>query len=576
MKRLVAITLLLMFAQCVAVAADPPKPERFARRWIYSNPGFDLRKDDHAERLLALIARAKQAGYNGLTVRTGRLAKFEYLPPAVYYRNAERVRKAAEAANIELIPLAMRINGYSNGTLANNPNLAEGMPVRDCVLEVQEGQPRVAESENLLPFGDFEAFSISNRPDGWSFVDAPGKVSFEDRDVRHSGAASLRMENFATGSEHGNGRVFKKLILKPWHQYHVKVWVKTENVKSPGMIWVRAHGDVSQRKRFNLHRAHWDVRPTQDWKLHHAVFNAQHNGEVWLYIGGWQPGSGKMWLDDISLQEVAGINLLRREGCPIRVTSEDGSVEYEEGRDFQRWEYPQMGRVRWPGFYAVAHPEPPIVLTEQSRIRDGQNLKVSFYHAVDHFGGGGMHACLSHDEVFDCLERHLKLVKKVWQPRTYFMIQDEIRLAGWCELCNRPGVTTGQLLAECTHRCTDIIRRVDPGAEIVNWSDMFDPNHNAVDNYWLTRGTMKGSWEGVDKDVTIGNWNRGRKKPSLKFFSERGHRQILATYYDSGNWQQGVQSWLTAAEGVPGIDGIMYTTWSNDYRHLEEFMQIVR
>ena len=105
---------------------------------------------------------------------------------------------------------------------------------------------------------------------------------------------------------------------------------------------------------------------------------------------------------------------------------------------------------------------------------------------------------------------------------------------------------------------------------------MFDPNHNAVDNYWLNRGTMKGSWEGVDKDVTISNWNRGRMVPSLKFFSERGHRQILATYYDAGNWKQGTQKWLTAAEGVPGIDGIMYTTWSNDYRHLEEFMQIVR
>ena len=105
---------------------------------------------------------------------------------------------------------------------------------------------------------------------------------------------------------------------------------------------------------------------------------------------------------------------------------------------------------------------------------------------------------------------------------------------------------------------------------------MFDPNHNAVDNYWLTRGTMKGPWEGVDKDVLIGNWNRGHKKPSLKFFSDRGHRQMIATYYDSSNWQRGVRNWLTAAEGVPGVDGIMYTTWSNDYRHLEEFMQIVR
>jgi hypothetical protein len=156
------------------------------------------------------------------------------------------------------------------------------------------------------------------------------------------------------------------------------------------------------------------------------------------------------------------------------------------------------------------------------------------------------------------------------------MIQDEIRLAGWCECCNRPGVSTGQVLAQCVRRCTDIIRRVDSGAEIVNWSDMFDPFHNAVDNYWLTRGTMKGSWDGLDRDVLIGNWNQGRRKPSLHFFAGRGHRQIIATYYDRSHWQQVVRDWLAAAEGVPNVEGIMYTTWSNDYRHLEEFIRIVR
>ena len=156
------------------------------------------------------------------------------------------------------------------------------------------------------------------------------------------------------------------------------------------------------------------------------------------------------------------------------------------------------------------------------------------------------------------------------------MHQDEIRLAGWCELCSRPGTTTGQVLAQCTKRCTEIIRKLDPNAEIVVWNDMFDPFHNAVDNYWLTRGTMKGSWEGVDKTVSIGNWNQGQRRPSLKFFAGRGHRQIIATYYDRGdNWKNVVNAWLAAAEGIPNVDGIMYTTWSNNYDDLEEFIQLV-
>ena len=33
------------------------------------------------------------------------------------------------------------------------------------------------------------------------------------------------------------------------------------------------------------------------------------------------------------------------------------------------------------------------------------------------------------------------------------------------------------------------------------WNDMFDPFHNAVNDYYLVRGDLKGSWEGLPKDV---------------------------------------------------------------------------
>ena len=40
------------------------------------------------------------------------------------------------------------------------------------------------------------------------------------------------------------------------------------------------------------------------------------------------------------------------------------------------------------------------------------------------------------------------------------------------------------------------------------------------------------SWEGLDPDVVILNWNGARKEASLRFFAARGHRQIVAGYYD--------------------------------------------
>jgi len=108
---------------------------------------------------------------------------------------------------------------------------------------------------------------------------------------------------------------------------------------------------------------------------------------------------------------------------------------------------------------------------------------------------------------------------------------------------------------------------------VLVWSDMFDPHHNAVNNYYLVRGDLRGAWEGLDKKVTIMNWNFGQRAESLKFFSERGHQQVLAGYYDAGPEQIG--KWLDAARSVPGVVGVMYTTWQRNFSDLEAFARVV-
>ncbi len=87
---------------------------------------------------------------------------------------------------------------------------------------------------------------------------------------------------------------------------------------------------------------------------------------------------------------------------------------------------------------------------------------------------------------------------------------------------------------------------------------------------------MKGSWQGLNRDVMIGNWNNHRTKDSVIFFADRGHHQFLATYYDHQNWQSYVRNGLEASNGIANVDGIMYTTWSNDLWHLEYFFTLIR
>ena len=102
---------------------------------------------------------------------------------------------------------------------------------------------------------------------------------------------------------------------------------------------------------------------------------------------------------------------------------------------------------------------------------------------------------------------------------------------------------------------------------------MFDPNHNAVKGpYYLVNGSLEGSWEGLDRSVAIANWNGGKARASLEFFSKRGHEQVIAGYYDSDD---NFATWDSARKGVAGVNGFMYTTWQSRFGDLERYARLL-
>jgi hypothetical protein len=554
---------------CVSSLASAQDATPLEWKWVYVQHNFQVNRS--TDQLIELTRRAHAAGYNGVVIHDSKFARNPAERPPRYFDNVQRFRRVADELGMEIIPKVMPI-GYSNGILSHNPNLAAAIPVRNCLFTVHDGRATIADGDNLLAGGGFESFQ-SGKPVDWDWGDSLGVTTVQDREQFHSGSSSLRMSDFEKGEEHGLTRVVKWLPLEPWRQYHVSVWIRTQDVAHPERMNILLRPDpLPEGGMKDLNRSPLGVRSTQDWTRHGVLFNTFEHSNIGLYVGAWGAGDGTIWIDDVSIRPVGGVNLLRRDGCPIHVTSDDGAIEYEEGRDFETWEYPQMGRVPFPGSYEIVHPDPPIVLTPDSRIRDRQRLRVSYYHTrriVD----TSVCCCLAAEELFEHLERQVRFMHDLFAPRTYLMNHDEIRLAGWCELCNSPDVTTGDLLAANVRRCTRIIRDVNPEAEILVWSDMFDPFHNAVDNYWYTRGTMRGSWEGLDPGVVIANWNRGHPRESLTFFAERGHPQLIAGYYDDRSVTARLHRWLRAAENVEGVKGVMYTTWSNDYRDLEAFIE---
>jgi hypothetical protein len=154
------------------------------------------------------------------------------------------------------------------------------------------------------------------------------------------------------------------------------------------------------------------------------------------------------------------------------------------------------------------------------------------------------------------------------------MSHDEIRVLNHCAACRARNLTPGQIIADNAKTCVAILKEVNPGGRIHTWNDMFDPNHNAVaKDYYLVNGPLAGSWEGLSSDVIILPWYFSKRAESLKFFADRGHRQVIAGYYDAQ--PEKIKDWIAAGKGMPGVIGAMYTTWQNKYSDLEAFSKAI-
>src|SRR5690606_51134 len=152
-------------------------------------------------------------------------------------------KQTADSLGLEVIPTVASF-GYSDGLLAHNPNLAEGIPVKDAPFVVR-GDVAVLDSDlkDPLPGGAFEEHR-NHRVPGWDFQDGIGVVSFVDSEVRRSGKSSLRWDN-PGGKEanpSGNARVSRKVPVAPWRQYHASVWIKTSGYESAGSVRLFAIG----------------------------------------------------------------------------------------------------------------------------------------------------------------------------------------------------------------------------------------------------------------------------------------------------------------------------------------------
>jgi len=570
MKRFMLSCLAAWLAAALAARAAEPAAG-LTHRWVYVSR--NLLVDRNVAAVEKLVARAAKAGYTGVVLADSKFMRWDDLPEK-YLVNVGRVRAACRRHKLDCIACVCPI-GYSNSLLSRDPNLAAGLPVRGAPFVVRGGRLVPADESTVLRNGSFETFK-GDRPGGWDWADKPGRISFIDRRVKAHGAASLRMQDIRRHHPtHGNGRVMQTLKVRPFRYWHVSAKVKTEGFTAAGefRVAVLAAGGAA------LNHYQPRIRPTQDWTRIDVTFNSLDFEEVRLYLGVWGGGAGKIWFDDVRLAPGGLVNLIRRDGAPVKMTSSDGKTQYAEGRDVAPVRDPLTGNVRYRGNFDVWHARPVVKVLPGGRLAEGGRVLLSYCHAAL-IHSGQVCCCMSEPKVYEIIKWQIDRVRKHLRPDGYFMQHDEIRVAGWDAACAARKLTCGQVLADNVRRCTAIIRKADPGKPIYVWSDMFDPHHNArkAGRYYLVKGDgpWHGSWEGLEKDVVVVNWHNHQpgRAQSLRHFAGRGHRQVLAGYYDAPVGR--IAEWLAEARRVKGVVGVMYTTWRRNYDDLEAFAAEVR
>ena len=520
MRKLFLTAVAMFLAVSVAWAQRAPE------RWVYLS--HHLRSDESADKAIKTMQDAKAAGCTHVLFVATRGHRLPKEPPT-YLERVKRFQAEAKKLGLKIVIGAVS-TGYCGKYLDVDSNLVAGIPVKNMAFLVK------------------------------------GKTAMPDP------AQSLDT-SILKPQRHGKG-VDGKFKVRPfmWYRMTYEI-VPTQKGRVGSYCNITSSGGKRRHTRTDP-----VVRKTDDGRyIYQNVFNTFEADEINVSIY-----HNVHKLQNVRIEPAGMLLIIRRDRIPLTVKSADGRTVYEEGRDFKPVADPIVAVRPFPGDFPFDHPAPPLEVTDNSRITDGQKLLVSFWHH-QRINKEQDNLSLQEPRGWPILEKEITQMQKLWKPHGFMLNYDEIRVAMWEP--PEPGdekLTPGQFLARHFRRAYDLTRKIAPQAKIYTWSDMFTPHHNArpfekSGYYYLVNGNWDGAWNDLPKDVIILNWY-APNPDHLKFFSDRGHKQIICGYYDKRNtkdMQKNIHQWKTFSAGVPDVRGYMFTTWGKRYQYMKEYFQLL-
>jgi len=522
----------LAFAAMFAVVSASAAPDGgFARRWFLVF-GIDFKKDDaQAAKLMDIMRTAKEHGYNGMIFSSW--CGFEALhTPYWSQEDRERlmkVKRLADELGLE-IGVSTWSFGYARQGFFNvDPNLSAAAPVFDTRYVVKGGKcvhlPRPERSLLAAP--------------------APLHSPRRDEDV-----ADMRVD------------------VSPRRSYALSVTAKASGKTAdwPISVHVRRPG---AEKDF-LEARVFKVKTDGSEQKFEVLFASLAETNLTIDCRGYnRVFGGHAEVTSITLSETEPRLAIRRSGTPIRVRRVKDGRKFVEGVDYAPI---PKAKGTWPGPWVK--PKFAVTPLAGGAMAEGDEISVDCFCSFPTWGRWTS-ACMASPEMFEVMDASAAEIARVLNPKVWSLGFDEVRTGGGCVDCRKIG-DMAHIYAACVKKAMAIVRKYRPDAEIFLPNDMVDPFYMMDDGkYAGLYSSMKGVWDLLPRDLGIDCWTYSTREKCPQYFAERGHPIWIAAYYDEKELKRSVE-WRDIARKVPGVVGMTYCTYGNNWILLGPFGDMIR
>ncbi|WP_195575016.1 polysaccharide lyase family 8 super-sandwich domain-containing protein [Paenibacillus sp. 1001270B_150601_E10] len=203
---------------------------------------------------------------------------------------------------------------------------------------IVDAPPQAIASANLVPNGDFETTEAANGT--WvQYTDMnPVPVSWDtwipigsgkpanrtvtltlDKDTQYRGEQSILIDAFKTSRVSLN----VKAPVEAGKSYRLQVWYKTENIEGGSGVYYRTSVQNSSGSKLTDGPGSSKVYGTNDWTMQQVFITVPSEGAKFFIEMFLENATGKVWFDNLILEEYNGITGLTLEPSSMMMTAGD-------------------------------------------------------------------------------------------------------------------------------------------------------------------------------------------------------------------------------------------------------------